>query len=120
MLARANPPRRNHGDFEIKGRPGGGGSGTAGTPRDRMLRDRTGLPRTLNAELASDPDRAMRFPRQVSSRASLDQSATGPIHRSGEVDRVHSISPRCIEGMTRAHLARETGPVPVTEARTVR
>ncbi|MCX5985133.1 MAG: pectinesterase family protein, partial [Chloroflexi bacterium] len=51
--------------------------------------------------------------------SSLDYPAIPPIYRFGEVDGVHYIAMRFIEGMTLARLARDTGPMPVTDVRTV-
>jgi len=73
----------------------------------------------LNADLANDPDWVRRFQREASIAASLDYPAIPPIYRLGEVDGVHSLAMRYVEGMTLAHLARETGPMPVTDVRTV-
>ena len=75
--------------------------------------------KALHANLANDPDWVRRFGREASIAASLDQPAIPPIHRFGEVDCVDYISLRYVEGMTLAHLARETGPMLDTDVRTV-
>ena len=118
VMAQANPPPRRFGDFEIIERLGRGGFGTVWKAREVSLGRIVAL-KMLNADLADDPDWVRRFHREARIASSLDQPAIPPIHRFGEVDGVHSLAMHCVEGMTLAHLARETGPMPVTDVQTV-
>jgi len=112
------PPPRRFGDFEIIERLGSGGFGTVWKAREVSLGRIVALT-MLNADPADDPDWVRRFHREARIAASLDHPAIPPIYRFGEVDGVHSLAMRYVEGMTLAHLARETGPMPVTDVRTV-
>ena len=117
-MAQANPPPRRFGDYELIERLGSGGFGTVWKAREVSLGRIVAL-KMLNADLADDPDWVRRFHREARIAASLDHPAIPAIYRFGEVDGVHYIAMRFIEGMTLARLSRETGPMPVTDVRTV-
>ena len=115
-MAQANQPPRRLGDFEIIERLGRGGFATVYEARDTTLGGGIVAPKILNADLAADPDWVRRLQREASIAANLDYP---PIYLLGDVDGVHSLAMRYVEGMTLAHLARDTGPMPVTDVRTV-
>ncbi len=117
-MAQANPPPRRFGDYELIERLGSGGFGTARKAREVSLGRIVAL-KMLNSDLADDPDWVRRFHREARIASSLDYPAIPPIYLLGDVDGVHSLAMHCVEGMTLAHLARETGPMPVTDVRTV-
>ena len=110
-MAQANQPPRRLGDFEIIERLGHGGFGTMWNAREMTLGGRIVALKILNADLANDPDWVRRFQREASIAASLDYPAIPPIYRLGDVDGVHCLAMHCVEGMTLAHLACETGPM---------
>jgi uncharacterized protein YjbI with pentapeptide repeats/S1-C subfamily serine protease len=116
-MAQGMPPRR-FGDYELVERLGSGGFGTVWKAREVSLGRIVAL-KMLNADLADDPDWVRRFHREARIAASLDHPAIPPIYRFGDVDGVHYLAMRFIEGMTLARLARDTGPMPVTDVRTV-
>ena len=116
MTGNQSPQR--FGDYELIGRLGSGGFGTVWRAREVSLGRIVAL-KVLNADLADDPDWVRRFHREARIAASLDHPAIPAIYRFGEVDGVHYIAMRFIEGMTLARLARDTGPMPVTDVRMV-
>jgi serine/threonine-protein kinase len=116
MTGTQSPQR--FGDYELIERLGSGGFGTVWKAREVSLGRIVAL-KVLNADLADDPDWIRRFHREARIAASLDHPAIPPIYRFGEVDGVHYIAMRYIEGMTLSLLARDTGPMPVTDVRTV-
>ena len=116
MTGNLSPQR--FGDYELIERLGSGGFGTVWKAREVSLGRIVAL-KMLNADLADDPDWVRRFHREARIAASLDHPAIPPIYRFGEVDGVHYIAMRFIEGVTLARLARDTGPMPVTDVRTV-
>ena len=109
-MAQANPPPRRFGDYELIERLGSGGFGTARKARGVSL-GRIVAVKMLSVDLEDDPDWVRRFQREASIAASLDYPAIPPIYRLGDVDGVHCLAMHCVEGMTLAHLACETGPM---------
>ena len=109
-MAQANPPPRRFGDYELIERLGSGGFGTVWKAREVSL-GRIVAVKMLSVDLEDDPDWVRRFQREASIAASLDYPAIPPIYRLGDVDGVHCLAMHCVEGMTLAHLACETGPM---------
>jgi len=113
MTGTQSPQR--FGDYELIERLGSGGFGTVWKAREVSLGRIVAL-KMLNADLADDPDWVRRFGREASIAANLDFP---PIYRLGDVDGVHCLAMRYVEGMTLAHLARETGPMLDNDVHTV-
>jgi len=113
MTGNLSPQR--FGDYELIERLGSGGFGTVWKAREVSLGRIVAL-KMLNADLADDPDWVRRFGREASIAANLDFP---PIFRFGDVDGVHCLAMRYVEGMTLAHMARETGPMLDNDVHTV-
>lgn len=114
-MARGEPARR-FGDFDLLEAIGSGGFGTVWKAREVVLGRIVAL-KMLKAELSDDPDWVRRFHREARIAASLDHPAIPAIYRFGEVDGVHYIAMRYIDGITLARLAVDKGPMTIDDVR---
>ena len=114
-MARGEPARR-FGDFDLLEAIGSGGFGTVWKAREVVLGRIVAL-KMLKAELSDDPDWVRRFHREARIVASLDHPAIPAIYRFGEVDGVHYIAMRYIDGITLARLAVDKGPMTIDDVR---
>jgi len=94
--------------YEILEKLGSGGMGDVYRARDTRL-DRDVALKILPAEMASDPDRRMRFEREAKAVAALNHPNIVTIHSVEEVNGTHFLTMELVEGKTLSELIPKDG-----------
>jgi eukaryotic-like serine/threonine-protein kinase len=105
---------RQVGTFNFLSRLGAGGMGEVYRARDNRLGRDVAL-KVLNAEVADDPARRVRFEREARVLASLSHTNIAGIHSVENIDGQPALVLELVEGATLEERLR-SGPVPVAEA----
>ena len=101
------------GPYEILSPLGAGGMGEVYRARDTRL-ERTVAIKVLQASLAADPDRRLRFEREARAVSSLNHPHICTLHDIGQQDGFDYLVMECVEGQTLAERL-EKGPLPLDQ-----
>jgi hypothetical protein len=102
------------GDYEVIGILGAGGMGKVYKVRN-TISDRIEAMKVLLPDLASDPDLADRFLREIKVQASLEHPNIASLHTAVRVDNQLLMLMECVEGVTLEQQAN-AGLIPTAQA----
>jgi serine/threonine-protein kinase len=102
------------GDYEVIGILGAGGMGKVYKVRN-TISDRIEAMKVLLPDLATEPDLADRFLREIKVQASLEHPNIAALHTAVRVDNQLLMLMECVEGVTLEQKARG-GAIPAAEA----
>jgi TolB-like protein/Flp pilus assembly protein TadD len=110
-------PGRRLGAYEILGLLGAGGMGEVYRATDTRLGREVAL-KVLPPEMASGPERLVRFQREAKALAALDHPGIVTVHSVEEADGVHFLTMQLVEGQPLDKIIPEGG-MPVDQLATV-